>query len=102
VTIDIKTLNCQLGGGVAAIIYNNIAGTMEEELSTTSAATIPSLYVMFEEGSQLTSLGLDKALTIEQQKGYGYLSGTSMAAPFVTGVISKVWRSVRKLNPKIH
>lgn len=99
VTIDIKTLNCQLGGGVAAIIYNNIAGTMESELSNTSAATIPSLYVAMAEGSQLKSMGLEKNLTIGQQKGYGYLSGTSMAVPYVTGVIAKVWRSVSRIYP---
>jgi serine protease len=97
VTIDIKTLNCQLGGGVAAIIYNDMAGSFEGELSSTSAVTIPSLHVMMAEGSQLLSLGLEKTLTIEQQKGYGYLSGTSMAAPYVTGVIAKVWRSVSRL-----
>lgn len=95
-TIDVKTLNCQLGGGVATIIYNNMAGTMEEELSDTSAATIPSLYVTMAEGSQLNRLGLEKTLTIQQQNGYGYLSGTSMAAPYVTGVIAKAWRSVSK------
>ena len=45
----------------------------------------------------LTSDALGTALTIEEKMGYGYLSGTSMAVPHVTGVIAKVWRMVSLL-----
>ena len=97
VTFETKTLNCQRSGGIAAIIYNNEPGTIEGKLSNSNETKIPALQISSFNGDMLTSDALGTALTIEEKMGYGYLSGTSMAVPHVTGVIAKVWRMVRLL-----
>lgn len=95
VTFETKTLNCQLGGGIAAVIYNNEPGKIEGELSSSTDTLIPALQISSFDGEKLASEALGKMLTIEEKMGYGYSSGTSMAVPHVTGVIAKVWRMVR-------
>ena len=97
VTFETKTLNCERSGGIAAIIYNNEPGTIEGKLSNSNQTRIPALQISSFNGDMLTSDALGTALTIEEKMGYGYLSGTSMAVPHVTGVIAKVWRMVRLL-----
>lgn len=97
VTFETKTLNCERSGGIAAIIYNNEPGTIEGKLSNSNQTKIPALQISSFNGDMLTSDALGTALTIEEKMGYGYLSGTSMAVPHVTGVIAKVWRMVRLL-----
>jgi subtilisin family serine protease len=69
-------------------------GTIEGKLSNYSAITIPSLHVTAADGQKLINLAVGETLTIEKKMGYGYLSGTSMAVPHVTGVIAKIWRVV--------
>jgi subtilisin family serine protease len=98
VTFEQKALHCQYGGGVAAIIYNNQAGYMGGGLSNVTATTIPAIQVLAADGQKLGNAALGQPVSIEVTKGYGYLSGTSMAVPHVTGVIAKIWRAVRVSN----
>ena len=95
VTFETKALNCQRSGGIATIIYNDEPGAIEGKLSNSNHTLIPALQISTLSGEQLKTDALGKTLTIEKRMGYGYLSGTSMAAPHVTGVIAKVWRTVR-------
>jgi subtilisin family serine protease len=74
-------------------------GTIEGKLSDSSAITIPSLHVTAADGQKLINLAVGETLTIEKKMGYGYLSGTSMAVPHVTGVIAKIWRAVSNSSP---
>ena len=98
VSFETKTLNCQRSGGIAAIIYNNEPGTIDGQLSNSNQTVIPALQISSFSGQMLKTEALWKKLTIEERMGSGYLSGTSMAAPHVTGVIAKVWRMVRSFS----
>ncbi len=98
VTVETQILNCQRSGGIAAIIYNNEPGKIKERLSnSTGILNIPALQTSSFHGEKLASVALGTTLVIEEKMGYGYSSGTSMAAPHVTGVIAKIWRMVRRL-----
>jgi subtilisin family serine protease len=67
-------------------------------LSNATATTIPAIQVLAADGQKLANAALGQTVSIEVTKGYGYLSGTSMAVPHVTGVIAKIWRAVRVSN----
>jgi serine protease len=70
-------------------------------LSNSTNTTIPALQISYINGEKLISKALGTTLTIEEKMGYGYLSGTSMAAPHVTGVIAKIWRIVSTISVNI-
>ncbi len=87
-----KALNCQNGGGVAALIYNNTSDDFNGTLGTTRV-DIP-----------VDSITLDTARTLANQmnarvdfrvtsggRNYSAKSGTSMATPAVAGVAALVW-----------
>lgn len=75
-----KASSCQASGGVAAIIFNNDAGLISGGLTEDSYIRIPVFEIAQIAGQQL--LG-EAGTTIEilEKTGYGYASGTSMAAP---------------------
>ena len=98
VTVETQILNCERGGGIAAIIYNNEPGKIKERLSnSTEPLRIPALQTSSFHGEKLARDSLGTTLVIEEKMGYGYSSGTSMAAPHVTGVIAKIWRMVSRV-----
>lgn len=84
-----KVNNCQLSGGVGAIVINNEAGMLYGTLGTTNVTTIPAVGAALEDRSAL--VGSSFASVSIGAGDYGYMSGTSMATPGVSGVAALVW-----------
>ncbi len=87
-----KVRNAQNAGAVAAIIYDNTAdsaifgGTLQYLTDW-----IPAISVTQATGQTLSTLaGQQASISVSMDEGsaYGFISGTSMAAPMVTGAIA--------------
>lgn len=84
-----KVQNCQNSGGIGAVLINNEAGMLYGTLGDTNATTIPAVGAAFEDRSALLA-----ATTVNIAIGatdYGFMSGTSMATPGVSGIAALVW-----------
>ncbi|OUS32264.1 alkaline serine protease [Thalassotalea sp. 42_200_T64] len=84
-----KVQNCENSGGIGAMIINNEAGMLYGTLGETNATTIPAVGATFEDRSALIA-----AATADINIGtsdYGFMSGTSMATPAVSGIAALVW-----------
>jgi subtilisin family serine protease len=90
-----KVNNAKAGGGVAAIIYNNVAGPFAGTLNGTS--TIPGIALSLEDGNAIKAAGgIGQSATVKSQvtdpgNGYEPYDGTSMATPHVSAVAALVW-----------
>lgn len=84
-----KVLNCENSGGVAAIIINNEAGMLYGTLGDANATTIPAVGATFEDRTAI--LDASAAKVSIGTSDYGYMSGTSMATPAVSGLAALVW-----------
>ncbi|NML59499.1 S8 family serine peptidase [Massilia sp. RP-1-19] len=86
----VKVANCEASGGVGAILYNNVAGSLNPTLGTT-VTTIPSVAASLAEGAaMLGQLGQDATVSVKVGN-YAYFDGTSMATPHVAAVAGLVW-----------
>jgi subtilisin family serine protease len=84
-----KINNCANSGGIGAIVINNVAGEGPVYMDVTGAATIPSYGAALEARSNL--VGATNITISSSASDYGYMSGTSMATPAVSGVAALVW-----------
>jgi serine protease len=90
-TFQNKALNCQNGGGIAAIVYDNDRnnGIIGGNLGSAGALNIPVVEV-----GRVNALELRTASSVLIDPGvpsYDSVEGTSAAAPFVSGVAARMW-----------
>jgi len=88
-TFQQKALVCQRAGGIGAIIANNENGGLFAGTLGNSGVTIPVVSVSRTDGTSLRNT--NRATISLVEPGYEILSGTSMAAPFVSGVAARIW-----------
>lgn len=84
-----KVANCESSGGVGAVIINNEPGMLYGTLGDTNATRIPAVGAAFEDRSAL--LAAENIAIDIGTSDYGFMSGTSMATPAVSGLAALVW-----------
>ena len=84
-----KVQNCQSSGGIGAVIINNEAGMLYATLGDTNATSIPAVGAAYEDRTAL--LAASSAEINIGTSDYGFMSGTSMATPAVSGMAALVW-----------
>jgi len=103
VSFETKVKNVQNSGGVAALIYNNVSGSLSMTLGS-FAASIPAVSFSLEDGLLLKeklgqTAGVESSVEVPAN-GYDYWSGTSMATPHVSGAAALVWSAAPTLTAK--
>lgn len=84
-----KVNNCELSGGIGAVLINNEPGMLYGTLGDTNNTTIPAVGAAQEDRAALLAAS-NISISIGASD-YGYMSGTSMATPAVAGVAALVW-----------
>ena len=84
-----KVKNCEDSGGVGAVIINNEPGMLYGTLGDTNSTSIPAVGAAQEDRAQI--LAATTATVDISTSDYGFMDGTSMATPGVSGVAALVW-----------
>ena len=84
-----KVKNCEDSGGIGAIIINNEPGMLYGTLGDTNTTSIPAVGAAQEDGAAIKAASM--ANISIGLSDYGYMSGTSMATPGVSGMAALVW-----------
>lgn len=92
ITFADKVMACQAKGGLGAIIYNNVPGTLIGTLGE-QQTRIPSAGASDVVGEQLRlQVGTDSMFELKlAESDYAAWDGTSMAAPHVSGAAALAW-----------
>lgn len=89
ISFNDKVKNCQESGGLAAVIVNNVSGMVYGTLGADTTTSIPAVGAALEDRPAIMAA---KDLYVEiNTADYGYMSGTSMATPAVTGLAALLW-----------
>ncbi|QNP40409.1 S8 family serine peptidase [Lysobacter solisilvae (ex Woo and Kim 2022)] len=101
-----KATRVTAAGGLGMIVYNDIPGGFTGSL-TPYVSTIPAVSVTNADGEALLAGQLGQQARVDTvamspASGYGYMSGTSMATPHVTGVAALAWSAApQKSNQQV-
>jgi len=93
-TFAAKVTNAMQAGAIAAIIYNNITGAITGTLGTPTAMTgawIPAMAISQADGQTLEAAlptTVSVSNIVSPTSIYAYLSGTSMATPYVSAAVA--------------
>ncbi len=98
-----KVHNVQLGGGSAAVIYNNAAGNFIGTLGDGFSSTIIGLSLSQADGQFLVANRIGQTGNVSSTftvpaSGYEAWDGTSMATPHVSAVAALVWSAAPGLS----
>ena len=95
ITFELKVLNVETAGGVAAVIANNVAGNFNGTLGAGNSSTIPAIGISQADGQALAARAGSSASVVsfseKPANGYDSWSGTSMSTPYVAAVAALVW-----------
>ncbi len=95
-----KVLNCQAGGGIGAVIYNDVSGTLLGTLGGVPTS-IPSVGTSDTAGADLLSyVGTSTQFQLSlAASNYAAWDGTSMATPHVSAAAALVWSKDTSCGP---
>jgi subtilisin family serine protease len=97
VSFEEKSVNCEKGGGVGAILFNNEPGLFAGTLGDLVHFKLVVVSMSQEDGQAIKALLASRSITGTLESvvsNYEYYDGTSMATPHVSGVAAKIWSQV--------
>ncbi len=81
-----KADNCAAGGGLGALIYNNVNGDFAGSVDGMADPNLLVFSMSMADGQEISKLTSPQGSISAVVANYGYLDGTSMATPHVSGL----------------